>query len=185
MAVLFGCVVEYDEQRRRWRGLVEQGVLSALDSAIGCRRFWHCRTGDPVSCFSGDHGGVSLRAGLAVVVVPLFIAMSAITALAIGLWLTALNVKYRDVGQAIPFVVQAWMWLCPIVYSSNSVPEHLRMVYGLNPMVGVIEGFRWSLLGTGSPDWNMMAVSFSVVFVLLIGGLYYFRRTEDTFADII
>lgn len=116
---------------------------------------------------------------------PLFILMAAVTALSVGLWLTALNVKYRDVGQALPFLIQTWMWLCPIVYSSNSVPAHLRPIYGLNPMVGVIEGFRWSWLGAPTPDWPMMWVSFTVVAVLFIGGLYFFRKTEDTFADII
>jgi len=123
--------------------------------------------------------------GWQLLVAPVFIVLAAATALSVGLWLTALNVKYRDVGQALPFLVQTWMWLCPIVYSSNSVPRHLRPIYGLNPMVGVIEGFRWSWLGTSTPDWTMMTVSFAVVAILLVGGLYYFRKTEDTFADII
>ena len=123
--------------------------------------------------------------GWQIVFAPLFVLLCLITALAFGLWLTALNVKYRDVGMAVPFLIQAWMWLCPIVYPSRLVPEAWRPVYGLNPMVGVIEGFRWSLLGTASPDWTMMTVSFGVVAVVLVGGLYYFRRTEQTFADVI
>jgi lipopolysaccharide transport system permease protein len=126
-----------------------------------------------------------LAPGWQLLFAPLFIVIAAATALAVGLWLTALNVKYRDVGQALPFLIQTWMWLCPIVYSSHSVPAHLRLIYGLNPMVGVIEGFRWSWLGGAEPDWRMMSVSLIVVAGLLVGGLYYFRKTEDTFADII
>jgi lipopolysaccharide transport system permease protein len=123
--------------------------------------------------------------GWQIVLTPLFILTALLTAFAVGLWLTALNVKYRDVGMAVPFLTQAWMWLCPIVYPSQNVPEHLRPLYGLNPMVGVIDGFRWSVVGTMPPDWTMLSVSFAVVAALLVGGLYYFRRTEVTFADII
>lgn len=114
-----------------------------------------------------------------------FLLLAIVTALSVGLWLTALNVKYRDVGQAIPFVLQAWMWLSPIVYPSQQISDRLRPLYGLNPMVGVIEGFRWSLLGSVTPDWSMMAVSAAVVCSLLVGGVYYFRKTEVTFADVI
>jgi lipopolysaccharide transport system permease protein len=116
---------------------------------------------------------------------PLFVALCVLAALAVGLWLTALNVMYRDVGQAVPFLVQAWMFLSPIWLPSSLVPAHLRPYYALNPMVGVIEGFRWSILGSTTPDWTMMAVSTAVVSVLLVSGLYYFRRTESTFADVI
>ena len=116
---------------------------------------------------------------------PLFLLLCVLTALAVGLWLTALNVKFRDVGQAVPFLVQAWFYLSPIVYPSSKVSAELRPYYGLNPMVGVIEGFRWSVLGSTTPDWIMMSVSATVVGLLLISGLYYFRRTESTFADII
>jgi lipopolysaccharide transport system permease protein len=123
--------------------------------------------------------------GWQIVFVPLFVLLCIVTALAFGLWLTALNVKYRDVGMAVPFLVQAWMWLCPIVYPSRLVPDKWRAVYGLNPMVGVIEGFRWSLLGTDSPDWRMMTASFMVVAFVLLGGLYWFRKVETTFADVI
>lgn len=123
--------------------------------------------------------------GWQILFVPAFVVVSVLVSLAFGLWLTALNVKYRDVGQIVPFLLQAWMWLCPIVYSSSMIPPKWRLLYGFNPMVGVIEGFRWSILGTLTPDWTMMAVSFSVVAAIFLSGLYYFRKTETTFADII
>lgn len=116
---------------------------------------------------------------------PLFLLECVVVSLALGLWLTALNVKYRDITHLVPFVVQIWMYLSPIVYSSSLVPAKWRAVYSLNPMVGVIDGFRWSMLGQSAPDWKMLAISFSAVLVLLFSGLYYFRRVEQTFADII
>ncbi|MCA8992775.1 MAG: ABC transporter permease [Planctomycetaceae bacterium] len=123
--------------------------------------------------------------GIHLLFAPVFILAAAVTSLAIGLWLTALNVKYRDVGQAIPFIVQTWMWLSPVVYPSSKVPAQLQGLYALNPMVGVIEGFRWSIVGEAPPDWSSVAISFTVVLFLLVSGMYYFRRTETTFADII
>ena len=121
----------------------------------------------------------------AVALVPLFILECMVVSLALGLWLTALNVKYRDIGQLVPFLVQIWMYLTPIVYSSSMVPVRFRALYSLNPMVGVVDGFRWAMLGQSAPDWSMLAISSAVVMVLFISGLYYFRRTEITFADII
>jgi len=114
------------------------------------------------------------------------ILLSLLTALAVGLWLSALNVRYRDVTQMIPFLLQAWMYASPVVYSTDLIPSHglARIVFGLNPMSGVIQGFRWALLG-GTPPDQMMIVSVIMVFVLLISGLYYFRRMERTFADTI
>jgi lipopolysaccharide transport system permease protein len=122
---------------------------------------------------------------LPVLVLPAFILLTALTALAFGIWLTALNVKYRDVGMSIPFFLQILMYLCPIVYPISVVPERFRTLYSLNPLVGVIEGFRWSLLGLESPNWAAMIVSAVVLAVLLISGLYFFRRTEASFADVI
>jgi lipopolysaccharide transport system permease protein len=120
------------------------------------------------------------------VFVPLFIAECMLVSLALGLWLTALNVKYRDIGQVVPFVIQIWMYLTPIVYSSSLVPARFRPLYGLNPLVGVVDGFRWAMLGQSTPpDWSMVAISTMVVFVLFVTGLYYFRRAEQSFADII
>ena len=123
--------------------------------------------------------------GWQIALVPLWVLMCVVTALAFGLWLTALNVKYRDVGMAVPFLLQAWMYLCPIIYPSRVIPEKWRILYGLNPMVGVIEGFRWSILGTTAPDWAMISVSFAAVAAIFVGGLYYFRTVEATFADVI
>jgi len=122
---------------------------------------------------------------LAILALPVFIALTSLTALAVGVWLTALNVKYRDIGMSVPFFVQIWMYLCPIVYPITLVPERFRAIYSLNPMVGVIEGFRWSLLGATSPSWNAMAISAAALAVLLTSGLYFFRRTEASFADVI
>ena len=117
--------------------------------------------------------------------VPLFAVFALLAALACGLWLSALNVQYRDVRYTIPFLTQFWMFLTPIAYPASMVPEAYRPLYGLNPMVGVIEGFRWAMLGTSAPDWGMMAVSVTMVAVLLAGGLFYFRRMERTFADVV
>ncbi len=118
-------------------------------------------------------------------VLPVFLALTLMTVLAVGLWLSALNVRYRDVGHAIPFLIQIWMFLSPVAYPASLVPERWRMLYSLNPLVGVIEGFRWALLGKETPDFDLIAVSTVVVIVLLYGGLVYFRRIERTFADVV
>jgi lipopolysaccharide transport system permease protein len=117
--------------------------------------------------------------------VPVFLLMCTVAGLAVGLWLTAANVKYRDITHVVPFLAQSWMWITPIVYSSSMIPERWRTMYGLNPMVGVVDGFRWALLGKASPDWTTMAGSVAVTVILFVGGLYYFRKTEATFADVI
>jgi lipopolysaccharide transport system permease protein len=116
---------------------------------------------------------------------PLFTLLAVVTAVAVSLYLAALNVKYRDVGHAIPFLVQFWMYASPVVYSVSIIPEKWRLLYSLNPMVGVIEGFRWALLGKEQPDFAVMAMSTIVVAILLLGGFIYFKRTERVFADII
>ena len=107
------------------------------------------------------------------------------TALAVGLFLSALNVKYRDVGYVIPFLTQFWMYASPVIYPVSLVPERWRLLYSLNPMVGVIEGFRWAMLGKEGVDFGVMAVSAVVVVALLFAGLVYFKHMERTFADII
>ena len=116
---------------------------------------------------------------------PLFMGLAIATALAVGLWSSALNVKYRDVGSIIPFVVQIWMYASPVAYPVSLVPEKWRLLYSLNPMVGVIEGFRWALLGKESPDFMAMTASATVVMLLLAGGVVYFKRMELSFADVI
>jgi lipopolysaccharide transport system permease protein len=116
---------------------------------------------------------------------PLFLLLAFLSALAVSLFLSALNVKYRDVRHTIPFLVQFWMYASPVVYPVSLVPEKWRLLYGLNPMVGVIDGFRWALLGKASPNFESMAVSTVVVLALLLGGIVYFKRMERTFADVI
>src|SRR6266851_4443180 len=103
------------------------------------------------------------------------------TALGAGLWLTALNVRYRDVGYTIPFLVQAWMFASPVVYSLNLVPAEWRLLYSLNPMVGVIEGFRWALLGTASQAMGPIFMSLAAVLSLVFGGILFFNRMERSF----
>lgn len=121
----------------------------------------------------------------AVVMLPVFILMAMMAALSVSLWLTALNVKYRDVSFVVPFLVQIWMYASPVAYSASIIPPRWRTLYALNPMVSVIEGFRWALLGKEAPQAGPMIVSFSIVLLLLVSGLYYFRRMEQTFADMI
>ncbi len=121
----------------------------------------------------------------AVVTLPLFLFLAIATALAVGLWLSALSVEYRDVRQTIPFLTQIWLFATPIVYSSSLVPEQWRALYGLNPMAGVVEGFRWALLGKTEGVGPLVIVSAVAVGVFLIGGLVYFRRMEKTFADVM
>lgn len=121
---------------------------------------------------------------LAVLMLPVFLALSVMTALAVGLVLSALNVQYRDVKYTIPFLVQFWMFASPVIYPVSLVPEQWRWLYGLNPMVGVIEGFRWVLLGTPSPDFVVMGITALVVAGLLFGGMVFFRNMERRFADV-
>ncbi len=121
---------------------------------------------------------------LNVIFLPLFILLALATSLGIGLWLSALNVKYRDFQYTIPFMIQLGLFASPVVYPASLVPESYRFLYGLNPMAGVIEGFRWALLGTQMPG-AMILVSVGVVIVLLISGAFYFRRMEQYYADVV
>ena len=120
-----------------------------------------------------------------VLALPLLILLTVLTALAVGLWLSALNVRYRDIGHTIPFLIQIWMFASPVAYAVSLVPEKWRLLYSLNPMAGVIEGFRWALLGKQSPDFALIAASAAMVFALLLPGIVYFRYTERTFADVV
>jgi len=121
----------------------------------------------------------------AVFTIPLFLILAVATALSVGLWLSALNVEYRDVRYTIPFLTQFWLFATPVAYPSSLVPESWRALYGLNPMAGVVEGFRWALLGKAEGPGTLLVVSVMVVIILFIGGLYYFRRMEKTFADVV
>jgi lipopolysaccharide transport system permease protein len=117
---------------------------------------------------------------------PFFVLLALVSALGVSLWLSALNVIYRDVGQVLPFLSQLWFFITPIVYSSREITsETWRLIYALNPMVGVVDGFRWALLGAGSPPGPMLLISTTVSVLVLISGLFYFRRMERTFADEI
>ena len=120
-----------------------------------------------------------------VLTLPLFLALALATAIGVGLWLSAMNVQYRDVRYAIPFLTTFWQYATPVAYSSDVIPEQWRALYALNPMTSVVEGFRWALLGGTAKFDPMMWFSCLMVFVVLVGGLFYFRRMEDSFADII
>jgi lipopolysaccharide transport system permease protein len=121
----------------------------------------------------------------AIFLVPFFLLLAVLTALGVGLWLSALNAIYRDVRYVVPFLVQFWMFASPVAYPSSLVPAKWRWLYGLNPMAGVIEGFRWSLTGHGTPPGRMMIVSCTMVLVVLLGGAAYFQKMEATVADVV
>ena len=125
---------------------------------------------------------------MAVLLTPLFLLLAMMTAFGFGLWLSALNVRYRDIGYIIPFVIQIWMYVTPVVYSVSLIPERFQFLLGLNPMTSVVSGFRWALLGPASSVQSspiVYVLSLVTTAVVLISGLIYFRRTERTFADII
>ena len=118
-------------------------------------------------------------------VLPLFLLLAMVTAVGVGLWLSALNVLFRDINYILPFLTQFWMYLTPVAYPSSMVPAEWQVIYALNPMAGVVEGFRWALLGTGQPPGIMTLVSSIAAVVLLISGMFYFRRMERLFADMV
>jgi lipopolysaccharide transport system permease protein len=126
-----------------------------------------------------------VRPTWAVLTLPCLVILTMATAFGVGLWLSALNVQYRDVRYTLTFIVQFWLIASPVAYSSTLVPARWRPYYGLNPMAGVIEGFRWALLGKTPAPGAMLWVSVVVVALVLIGGLYYYRRMEKTFADVV
>jgi lipopolysaccharide transport system permease protein len=126
-----------------------------------------------------------VRPTWAVLTLPFFVILAMATAFGVGLWLSALNVQYRDVRYTLNFIVQFWLFASPVAYSSTLVPARWRPFYGLNPMAGVIEGFRWALLGKSHGPGTMLWVSVAVVALIMVGGLYYYRRMEKTFADVV
>jgi lipopolysaccharide transport system permease protein len=116
---------------------------------------------------------------------PFFLLLALVTALGMALWLSALNVRYRDVNYVTPFIVQFLLFVTPVVYSANMIPEQYQWLYSLNPMAAVVTGFRWALLGTSAPPDMRLALSVLVALILLVSGLFFFRRMERTFADLI
>ena len=120
-----------------------------------------------------------------VITLPAFLLLAFVTSLGVGLWLSALNVKYRDIRYIVPFLMQFWLFATPIAYPSTLLNEPWRTIYGLNPMVGVVEGFRWALLDTRTAPGLTTLLSAVAAFGLLVTGAYYFRRMEKTFADVV
>ena len=116
---------------------------------------------------------------------PFFLLLAVVTAIGISLWLSALNVKYRDFMYAMPFIIQVWLYATPVVYASSIVPHKFRWIYSVNPAVGVVEGFRWAVLGKGTVSMTMIAVSSSMAIITFFTGLAYFKSTERSFADIV
>lgn len=121
----------------------------------------------------------------AIVTLPLFLLLALVAALAVGIWLSALNVQYRDVRYTVPFLTQIWLYATPVVYPASLIHGSLRYIFALNPMAGVVEGFRWALLGNGFPDVTSLCISSTVAVLALVGGIFYFRRMEQHFADVV
>jgi lipopolysaccharide transport system permease protein len=120
-----------------------------------------------------------------IVLLPFFVLLTMLTALSVSVWLSVINVRYRDVGQAIPFLVQIWLFASPVAYPASVVPENWRFLYNLNPLAGIIEGFRWALLGNQNPPVIVLMSTAIVVLALLYGGIVFFKRMEKTFADVV
>jgi lipopolysaccharide transport system permease protein len=129
------------------------------------------------------YAGIPLT--LKILALPAFILVAMFIAFGVSLFVSAANVKYRDVGHAIPFVIQIWMFLSPVVYPTSLVPDHWKWLYGLNPLTGVIDGFRWALLGQRAPDPIVITASFVAFVIVLMAGLIYFWQSERQFADVI
>ena len=121
---------------------------------------------------------------ISMLMLPLFLILALVSSVGVGLWLSALNVKYRDVRYTIPFLTQIWLFVTPVIYPSSTISVKWRTLYGLNPMTGVVEGFRWAILGSNEFPGKLMIVSTGAVLVLLVGGLFYFRKMETVFAVI-
>ncbi|MGH9744584.1 MAG: ABC transporter permease [Candidatus Acidiferrales bacterium] len=126
-----------------------------------------------------------IHVGWAMLMMPVFLLLAVLTALGVGLWLSALNAIYRDVRYVVPFLIQFWMFASPVAYPSSLIDAKWRWLYGLNPMAGVIEGFRWSLTGRGTPPGRLIIISACVVLVVLASGLAYFQKMETTMADVV
>lgn len=180
-----------------------QGLVQSADSLVGSanllRKIYFPRLVIPISSVLGGCVDFCIAFGVLlilmlqfgvtpttkVIFLPPLLLLALVTSLGVGLWLSALNVRFRDVRYAVPFLVQIWMFATPIAYSSSLLPEPWRTVYGLNPMAGVVEGFRWALLGTQNTPGRMMIASAVVAILMLVFGAYYFRRMERTFSDTV
>ena len=126
-----------------------------------------------------------IKVSWTIITLPLLILLALLTALAVGIWLSALNVQYRDVQHMIPFIIQAWLYASPVAYSSSLIPRGVwQFIYGLNPLAGVIQGFRWSLLSTEPPN-ALFVVSIIIDILLFVSGIFYFKRVEKSFADVV
>ncbi len=134
-------------------------------------------------CLFCVYEGVGVHA--TILWLPLFLLLATVACLGVGLWFSALNVEYRDVRYIIPFLTQIWLFATPVVYPGSLLRGPWRTLYGLNPMVGVVEGFRWAVLGTARPEGGMLAASAVMALIILISGAFYFRRMEQGFADIV
>jgi lipopolysaccharide transport system permease protein len=156
-------------------------VIMPIASTLG--GLLDCAIGFVLVIAMGLWFGISPTWGI--LALPLLLGLALATALAVSLWLTAIHVRYHDIAAVTVILIQVWMYASPVIYPLSMVPEQWRAVYSLNPMVGVIEGFRWALLGKASPDVLHMAISMVIVFVLLCGGYLFFKRMERTFADVI
>lgn len=121
----------------------------------------------------------------AVLLFPFFLSLNILAALSVGLWLAAINVQYRDVMNVLPFLMQIWLFITPVAYSSGMIPEKWQFVYGLNPMTGVVEGFRWIMLGSSAPPPAILLASIGMIAILLISGLFFYKKREDYFTDVI
>jgi len=135
--------------------------------------------------FLGMMAYYRITPGPAILLLPCFLLLGVATALGVGLWLSAVNAIYRDVRYVVPFLAQFWLFASPVAYPSSLVPERWRWLYGLNPMAGVIEGFRWALTGKGQPPNSLLAVSVLMVVLLVAGGAAYFQKMEGTIADVV
>lgn len=180
-----------------------QGLSSSSDSLVGSanliKKVYFPRLAIPAAAVCGGVVDFLIAFGVLlllmayfgvaptgnVVWLPLFLLLAVATALGVGLWLSAMNVQYRDVKYTVPFLVQFWMYATPIVYPSSLLPEPWKTLYGVNPMAGVVEGFRWALLGVKTPPGAMLWVSVGAAVVLLVSGAFFFRRMEKTFADVV
>lgn len=180
-----------------------QGLIQSANSLVGSQnlvtKVYFPRLAIPVAAILA--GGVDFLLAFAmllgamafygaaptaqVVWLPLFLLLAFVTSLGVGLWLAAWNVRFRDVRYIVPFLAQLWLFATPIAYPSSLLSEPWRTVYGINPMAGVVEGFRWALLGTGRAPGPMVLVSAAVALALLASGLFVFRRMERTFADVV